>query len=164
MSVTNSELTIPLVPTKLKRCRPKRGAHLTALRTAARLTQVQLGGVISETQQNVAAWERSEYPPSADLVPKLAKALGVRIEYVLDIETTSPRPRRRRSNATFEKPPCLARRQHDRLLETVEVRVAQQERSKWGRHSLARPTPGCWPSPSTLRCFVDTWRCQLGAF
>ena len=121
----------PLVPPKLKKSRPRRGTHLTTLRAAAGLTQAELASAIGETQQNVAYWEQSEYPPRADVLPKLAKALGVRVEDVLDTETTSP-PRRPgpvgRAQKAFEKVARLPRRQQDKIIELVEALVEQHER------------------------------------
>ena len=121
----------PLVPPKLKKSRPRRGAHLTTLRTAAGLTQAELASAIGETQQNVAYWEQSEYPPRADVLPRLAKALGVRVEDVLDTETTST-PRRPgpvgRAQKAFEKVARLPRRQQDKIIELVEALVEQHER------------------------------------
>jgi transcriptional regulator with XRE-family HTH domain len=119
------------VPPKLKKSRPRRGAHLTALRTAAGLTQVELANAIGETQQNVAYWEQSEYPPRADVLPKLARTLGVRVEDVLDLETTSPARRPGpigRAQKAFEKVARLPRRQQDKIIEMVEALVAQVER------------------------------------
>jgi transcriptional regulator with XRE-family HTH domain len=121
----------PLVPPKLKKTRPRRGAHLIALRTVAGLTQAELASAVGETQQNVAYWEQSEYPPRADVVPRLAKALGVRVEDVLDLETTSPVRRPGpvgRAQKAFEKVARLPRRQQDKIIEMVEAFVAQQER------------------------------------
>ena len=120
-----------LVPPKLKKSRPRRGAHLIALRAAAGLTQVELASAIGETQQNVAYWEQSEYPPRADVVPKLAKALGVRVEDVLDLETTSPARRPGpvgRVQKAFEKVARLPRRQQDKIIDIVEAFVAQHDR------------------------------------
>jgi hypothetical protein len=70
-------------------------------------------------------------PPRADVLPKLAKALGVRVEDVLDIETTSPARRPGpvgRAQKAFEKVARLPRRQQDKIIEMVEALVAQHER------------------------------------
>jgi putative transcriptional regulator len=121
----------PLVPPRLKKPRPRRGSHLRALRTAAGLTQAELASAVRETQQNVAYWEQSEYPPRADVLPKLAKALGVRVEDVLDLETTSPARRPGpvgRAEKAFERIARLPRRQQDKIIEMVEALVDQHER------------------------------------
>lgn len=119
------------VPPKLQKTRPRRGAHLAALRKAAGLSQAELASAISETQQNVAYWEQSEYPPRADVLPKLAKALGVRVEDVIDIDTTSPARRPGpvgRAQKAFEQVARLPRRQQDKIIEIVEAFVAQHDR------------------------------------
>ena len=121
----------PAMPPKLQKPRPRRGAHLAALRKAAGLSQIELASAIGETQQNVAYWEQSEYPPRADVLPRLAKALGVRVEDVIGLDTTSP-PRRPgpvgRAQKAFEKVARLPRRQQDKIIEMVEAFVAQFDR------------------------------------
>jgi transcriptional regulator with XRE-family HTH domain len=119
------------VPPKLQRPRPRRGAHLTALRKAAGLSQAELASAIGETQQNVAYWEQSEYPPRADVLPRLAKTLGVRVEDVIAIETTTPARRPGpvgRAQKAFEQVARLPRRQQDKIIEIVEALVAQHSR------------------------------------
>jgi hypothetical protein len=74
---------------------------------------------------------RSEYPPRADVLPKLAKALGVRVEDLLDVEAALPARRPGpvgRAQKTFEKVARLPRRQQDKIIEMVEAFVAQLER------------------------------------
>ena len=120
-----------LVPPKLTKQRPRRGAHLAALRKAAGLSQAELAAAVGETQQNIAYWEQSEYPPRGDVLPKLARALGVRVEDVIDLETTSPARRPGpvgRAQKAFEKVAQLPRRQQDKIIEIVEAFVAQHDR------------------------------------
>jgi transcriptional regulator with XRE-family HTH domain len=56
-----------------------RRAHPGRARPAAQL--------IGESQQNVAFWEQSETPPRSDVLPKMAKVLGVRVEALLGEES-----------------------------------------------------------------------------
>jgi transcriptional regulator with XRE-family HTH domain len=63
--------------------RPKQGAHLLALRKSAGLTQAELADFLGVPQGNIAFWEWSEKPPRSDILPKMAKALGVPIETLL---------------------------------------------------------------------------------
>jgi hypothetical protein len=56
---------------ELSRPRPRQGARPTAFRQAAELTQVELARLIGEK------------PPRSDVLPKLAKVLGVRVEALL---------------------------------------------------------------------------------
>ena len=121
-----------LVPRTLTKPRPKRGAHLADLRHAAGISQIDLARAIGETQQNVAYWEQSEYPPRADVIPKIAKALGVRIEQIIDPETAPPSPLRAgpvgRVGKAFHEVSRLPRRQQNKIIEIVEAFVAQHTR------------------------------------
>jgi transcriptional regulator with XRE-family HTH domain len=120
------------VPRTLTKPRPRRGAHLSDLRRAAGISQIDLARAIGETQQNVAYWEQSEYPPRADVIPKIAKALGVRIEQIIDPETASTAPLRAgpvgRVGKAFHEVSRLPRRQQDKIIEIVEAFVAQYTR------------------------------------
>jgi transcriptional regulator with XRE-family HTH domain len=65
---------------RLIKPRPKQGAHLVQLRKAAGLSQYDLAKLINQPQGNIAFWEVSEKPLRSDLLPKLAHALGVKME------------------------------------------------------------------------------------
>lgn len=65
------------------RLRPKQAAHLLELRKKAGLTQTELAEVIAVPQTTIATWEWSSSPPRAEVLPRLAKALGVRLEDLL---------------------------------------------------------------------------------
>lgn len=114
----------------LERHRPKQGARLAALRRAAGLTQTELAQLVGESQQNIAFWEQSEKPPRSDVLPKMAKVLGVRIEQML--EGALPETRRAgpvgKVQKIFEEVSTLPRRQQDRIIETVSALVAQYKR------------------------------------
>ena len=88
---------------KLSKARPRQGARLAAFRQAAGLTQVELAQLIGESQQNVAFWEQSEKPPRSDVLPKMAKVLGVRVEALLGEEL----PRFHKSGPVRAKRPDL---------------------------------------------------------
>ena len=53
---------------------------LRPCRQAAGLTQSELARAISTSRQNIQKWEYGECWPSAEWIPKLAKACGCRIE------------------------------------------------------------------------------------
>lgn len=114
----------------LKRQRPKQGARLAALRRAAGLTQVELAQLVGESQQNIAFWEQSEKPPRSDVLPKLAKVLGIKIEQIL--EGDLPQTRRAgpvgKVQKIFEEVSTLPRKQQERIVETVSALVAQYKR------------------------------------
>jgi transcriptional regulator with XRE-family HTH domain len=115
---------------RLSRPRPRQGARLAAFRQAAGLTQIELATLIGETQQNIAFWEQSEKPPRSDVLPRLSKVLGVRVEALLGEEL----PRFRRSGPVgkvqkiFEQVSTLPRNQQERIVETVSALVAQYKR------------------------------------
>jgi len=115
---------------RTRRHRPKQGARLAALRRAAGLTQTELAQLVGESQQNIAFWEQSEKPPRSDVLPKLAKVLGVKIEQILEGEL----PQTRRAGPVgkvqkiFEEVSTLPRKQQERIVETVSALVAQYKR------------------------------------
>jgi len=114
---------------KLQRPRPKQGARLAALRRAAGLSQTELAQLVGEPQQNIAFWEQSEKPPRSDVLPKLAKVLGVRVEQILEGELTTRRAGPvGKVQKLFEEVSTLPRKQQDRIAETVSALVAQYKR------------------------------------
>lgn len=115
---------------KLRKPRPAQAARLVALRKDAGLSQAELARLVGEPQANIAFWERTDKPPRSDVLPKLADALGVRIEDLLDIHAP---PVRRPSPAgqiqrTFEEVRKLPRSQQRKILETVVALVEQYKR------------------------------------
>jgi|GEM_PF-6603931 len=60
-------------------------------------------------QSSIGFWETASETPRSDILPKLAKALGVRVEGLPGSapahSTRAPRPRRRAQRA-LEQPPC----------------------------------------------------------
>src|SRR5438477_8757806 len=69
---------------KLTRSRPKQGARLAELRKAAGLTHYDLARKVGVPQPNIAFWELSSKPPRSDVLPKLAKALGVTLDELIE--------------------------------------------------------------------------------
>jgi len=117
---------------KLTRPRPRQGAHLAALRRDAGLSQAELGRLIGETQQNVAYWEQSDRPPRSDVLPMMAKVLGVTVEDILNAD--GPPSRRRRGGPVgktqqlFEEVSKLPRRQQEKIVEVVAAMIDQYRR------------------------------------
>jgi transcriptional regulator with XRE-family HTH domain len=112
--------------------RPKQGERLLQFRLAAGLSQKELAGMIGETQQNIAFWEQAEKPPRSDTLPRLAKALGVKVEDLLDIENPAPK----KSGPTgklqtlFEKVSQLPRNQQEKLMEFITAFVSHYQATK----------------------------------
>ena len=59
------------------------GSRLNRLRKDAGLTQAQLGGRIGVTARAVSQWENGRTEPALSLLGKLADALGVTLEVLL---------------------------------------------------------------------------------
>lgn len=120
----------PAVPRKLQKPRPAQGARLVALRKAAALSQAELARLIGEPQQNVALWEQSDKPPRSDAIPKLARALEVRVEDLF--ADRSPLPRRSgpvgKVRKLFDEVAKLPRRQQDRIVEFLAPIVEEFKR------------------------------------
>lgn len=115
------------MPRTLTRERPKFGKLLTELRKEAGLSQYELAGLVGVPQSNIAYWELSDKPPRSEIIPKLAKVLGVAPETFLHGEET----RRRRigpvgkTNRAFEEVSKLPRRQQEKIVEIVSALVTQ---------------------------------------
>lgn len=117
------------VPRKLSTPRPPQGARLLALRQAAGLSQMELAEALAVPQTTIALWERSEKPPRSDVLPKMAKALGVHVEALLierAPEVAAPVRPVGRLQAIFEELRKLPRRQQDRILDVVAALLEQQ--------------------------------------
>jgi len=118
------------VPRKLSKPRPRQGARLAALRRAAGLTQAELADLVGDVQPNIAYWEASEKPPRSDILPKLAKVLGVSVEDLRSADL-DPEPKRGpvgRMQKVFADVSRLPRRQQDKVVEFVEAFVSQYKR------------------------------------
>lgn len=125
------------VPRKLSKPRPKQGARLAELRKAAGLSQYELARQVGVPQPNIAYWEQSEKPPRSDVLPAMARALGVSVEALLTLDAKEkPTPRESRPTSkvrqVFEEVGRLPRRQQEKIAEFVSAYVRQydQEREK----------------------------------
>jgi transcriptional regulator with XRE-family HTH domain len=107
------------VARRLLHPRPKQGAHLVAQK-AKRLTQLELALAVGETQQNIAFWEKFDHPPRSDVLPKLAKVLGVRIEDFIVTTAAATLTKQQpvgEIQKTFDEVRKLPRRQHRHVIE-----------------------------------------------
>jgi transcriptional regulator with XRE-family HTH domain len=101
------------------------------MRKAAGLTQIELAKSLDVPQANIAFWEWSDKPPRSDLLPKMAKVLGVRVDDLLF--TTAHAIGRRKGpvgevQRTFEEVTKLPRKQQRKVLEMVQALVEQYKR------------------------------------
>jgi transcriptional regulator with XRE-family HTH domain len=113
------------------RSRPKQGVRLATLRKAAGLSQAELARAIGVPQQNVAYWETNAKPPRSDVLPAMAKVLGVRVEDILG-ETASasrkPGPVGRLQRV-FEQASSLPRRDQQLVADFVETLVERHKKA-----------------------------------
>ena len=112
--------------------RPKQGQRLLDFRETASLSQVELAKAIGVANANMAHWEWSENPPRAEMLPKLAKVLGVRIEDLLGSSAALPDLKKQRPvgevQKAFEEVRKLPRKQQRKIVETVYALVHEYKR------------------------------------
>jgi transcriptional regulator with XRE-family HTH domain len=121
----------PGMPRRLGRPRPKQAARLVALRKAAGLSQAELADACGVSPKSIAYWETSPTPPRSDVLPRLAKALGVRVEELLGerpVEPRRPGPVGKLQRV-FEQAGALPRRDQDLVAKFVETLVEQHQRA-----------------------------------
>jgi transcriptional regulator with XRE-family HTH domain len=113
--------------------RPKQAAHLLALRKQAGLTQHELARAVGVPQTTIAHWEWSASPPRADVLPRLATALGVSVEDILAAAQPArlaPRPGPvSEVQRAFERVRGLPRTQQRKIVETVHALIDRFEKS-----------------------------------
>lgn len=120
------------MPRRLAKPRPKQAARLVALRKAAGLSQVELGELVDVSPKTIAYWETSPTPPRSDVLPRLAEALGVRMEELLGEETTATTRRSGpigKLQIAFEQARSLPRRQQALITQFVETLVEQHRQA-----------------------------------
>jgi transcriptional regulator with XRE-family HTH domain len=129
--ITSYSALVARQPKPSKGPRPQQGARLLALRKASGLTQIELAKALDVPQANIAFWEWSDKPPRSDLLQKMAKAFGVKLD---DLLLSSERPIAKRKGPigevqrTFEAVTKLPRKQQRKVLEMVQALVEQYKR------------------------------------
>ena len=112
--------------------RPSQGARLAAHRKAAGLSQAELARAVGVPQSSVSYWETAAKPPRSDVLPKLAKALGVRVEDLLGTAPIAPAGRPGpvgKLQRAFQQASVLPRRQQQLVVEFVNTLVQQQRKA-----------------------------------
>jgi len=113
--------------------RPAQGARLLALRQSAGLTQTELAKHLKVPQGNIAFWEWSEKPPRGEVLPAMAKALGVRVDELL-VDADDQRIARRpgpvgKLQLAFVVASSLPRRQQELVTEFVLTLAEKHKRA-----------------------------------
>ena len=126
--ILESRLYNSAMESRIVRARESRlGAHLTELRERAKLSQSELARQVGVPQQSIAYWETTGKTPRSEVLLKLAKAFGVRVEALLTPDSVAERrggPAGKVRKA-FESVSALPRGQQDQILKVVTALVAQ---------------------------------------
>jgi DNA-binding XRE family transcriptional regulator len=72
-----------------KSVRHAQGAHIAALRKQKSLTQAEAAKILGVPQANIALWEKSDKPPRADVLPKMAALYGVKLDDLFVAKTSA---------------------------------------------------------------------------
>jgi transcriptional regulator with XRE-family HTH domain len=88
---------------------------------------MQLAEKVGVHHSTIAFWELSGTPPRGEILPQLAKALGVSIEVLLNVSLPKPKtkPAKGRLQRVFEEASKLPRRQQEKVAEFLEAFVKQ---------------------------------------
>jgi transcriptional regulator with XRE-family HTH domain len=112
---------------------PAYGTHLATLRATVGLSQQQVAEAVGVRQSTVATWERSARPPKGDILPALAKILGVDLQTLIQCDEPKAAPNRRGPSSRFEKlmdeATKLPRRRQQRIADTLEALLAQESKA-----------------------------------
>ena len=106
---------------------PSYGKHLADLRKAANLTQSQLAKLAGVRQSNIAFWEHSEKPPRGEVLPLLAKALGVDVQTLLMMPKQNSKHRgpASRLEKLVAEVTHLPRRKQQKIADILEALIDQ---------------------------------------
>lgn len=128
----------------------------------AGLSQAELAKALGVPQSSIGFWETASKPPRSDILPKLAKALGVRVEDLLGSAPVAapgrPGPVGKRQRA-LEQAAVLPGRQQELMVEfvtpsfNVKKELAEQlsTTSEAKEEPLQRPFPNLNHSASLLQ-------------
>jgi len=112
---------------------------LAELRKDAGLSQYELARYVGVPQANIAFWERSEKPPRSEVLPKMAQALGVSVEDLLNVEAGKTAARKvtkgnvrpaGKVREVFDRVSKLPRRQQEHIVNWVSAYVSQYEQTR----------------------------------
>ena len=105
----------------LSRQRPPLAQRLVELRQQAGLTQTELAAAVGVAVSNIAFWELKGTPPRGEVLPALAKALGVSVDAILGVAPPKPAVAKGRLQEVFQATAKLPRRKQQKIVEVVEA-------------------------------------------
>jgi len=105
------------------------GARLAALRKAAGYTQVELAEELGLSQRMIAYYESPRAYPPAELLPAMAKALGVRIEALLGTGPLpkTPKPTNTRLQRRLQQIEKLGAREKRQILQVLDALLEREK-------------------------------------
>ena len=104
-----------------KVARPPLAVRIATLRKDAGLSQVELAKRISTSASNVAFWELTGTPPRGEILPALARELGISVDELLGVTPQKPAIAKGRLQEAFHAAAKLPRRQQQKIVEVVEA-------------------------------------------
>ena len=104
------------------------GSHLRSLREAVGISQRELARQLKVHHSNVGFWERTGTAPRSNLLPALAKILGVPVESILSDSEESPKKKvpSSRLGKAFDSVSKLPRHKQQQIVKVVEALVSQE--------------------------------------
>jgi len=115
----------------MKTNRSEVGGRIAELRQGLGLTQRQLAEKLGVPQSNVAYWEAKAPAPPGEVLPSLARVLGVSVDELLGVAPVRTKcvPAKGRLQVVFEEASKLPRRQQQKVAEFVEAFVEKKSAS-----------------------------------
>lgn len=104
-----------------KATRPPLAVRIATLRKDAGLSQVELAKRVATSSSNVAFWEQTGTPPRGEILPALARELGVSVDELLGVTPPKPAIAKGRLQEAFHAAAKLPRRQQQKIVEVVEA-------------------------------------------
>ena len=112
-----------------KSVRHPQGAHIAALRKQKSLTQAEAAKILGVPQANIALWEKSDKPPRADVLPKMAALYGVKLDELFLTKSASRKQPVGKVQALFDQLTKLPRSQQHKVVEVLEALLGQYLRA-----------------------------------
>jgi transcriptional regulator with XRE-family HTH domain len=112
-----------------KSIRHAQGAHIAALRKSKSLTQAEAARILGVPQANIALWEKSDKPPRADVLPKMAALYGVKLDELFIAKPGARKQPVGKVQTLFNQLTKLPRSQQHKVVEVLEALLGQYQRT-----------------------------------